>query len=102
MNRKYLVYGLVDPRNNELFYVGKSCSGLKQAKRHTEPWSLRDGNCAKCSRIEEILSEELRPTIVILRTCRNKHELQLAETVLICALSRSNNLLNDKLNRRKR
>lgn len=101
MTSKYLVYGLIDPRNHELFYVGKSCSGLEKAQRHTQPWSLRDSNPAKCAKIREILDAGFKPSIVVLRYCRNKYELQRAETVLICTLSRSNSLLNDKLNRRR-
>lgn len=38
---RFLVYGLVDPRNGEVRYVGKSVRGIGRAKHHAMPWSLR-------------------------------------------------------------
>lgn len=75
MISKYLVYALIDPRNHELFYVGKSCSELKKAQRHTQPRSLRDSHPMKCAKIQEILSAGFKPGIVILQCCRDKYEL---------------------------
>ncbi len=40
MNPKYLIYGLIDPRNGQLRYVGKSCIGTKRAKNHAYPGVL--------------------------------------------------------------
>ena len=41
MASKFIIYGLVDPRDGQLRYVGKSCSGLTRPKVHTEPRQLR-------------------------------------------------------------
>jgi hypothetical protein len=37
---KWLVYALVDPRNAELRYVGKSCQGMKRPRQHSAPKQL--------------------------------------------------------------
>ena len=29
---KFLVYGLIDPRNDQLRYIGKSCKGMRRAR----------------------------------------------------------------------
>lgn len=41
MLSNYLIYGLLDPRNREVRYVGKSCSGLRRPNRHRRPCELR-------------------------------------------------------------
>jgi hypothetical protein len=40
MASQHLIYGLVDPRDGHLRYVGKSCSGLKRASAHCYPSNL--------------------------------------------------------------
>lgn len=50
-NQNYYVYGLIDPRNNEVFYVGKGKGN--RYKSHLKS-SLKDDNFRKKNRIEEI------------------------------------------------
>jgi hypothetical protein len=41
MPGKFLIYGLVDPRDGQLRYVGKSCQGLARPKQHGRPYELK-------------------------------------------------------------
>lgn len=96
---KYIVYAVIDPRDGQTFYIGKSCSGTDTMKRHHRPSSLRDKNPRKNSKIQEILDVGMIPTYEILQICKNKRELALTETVLIRYFSKKFNLLNMVNNR---
>ena len=81
---KYIVYGLVDPRTDQLFYVGKSCSGTKQMRRHTQPWSLRSYNEEKNRLICEIMESGFDgPVYIILDTAKSRKELEMKERIHI-------------------
>jgi hypothetical protein len=41
VNSKFLVYGLIDPRDGQLRYIGKSCSGLRRPVSHGWPSALK-------------------------------------------------------------
>jgi hypothetical protein len=56
----YYVYAYVDPRNSEIFYVGKGCRA--RALAHLD----EAGETAKIRRIEEIQAANLQPCIDIL------------------------------------
>ncbi len=57
MARRFLIYGLVDPRTHELRYVGKSCKGMIRPKERHH---------AHCRNWEEnLLRQNLKPTIVV-------------------------------------
>ena len=77
---RYLIYGLIDPRNGELRYVGQSLRGLIRPKeRHyAHCWSWE----------ENLLKENLKPTIVILEELSEESQLNDAEISWI-ALKRS-------------
>lgn len=91
---KYIVYGLIDPRDDVLFYIGKSCCGTKSMKRHTQPHSLNSKtNLNKSARIREIMDEGLELTYIVLEECRNRQHVEMRERVLI-AEYRSNDILN--------
>ena len=85
MNKlKYIVYGLIDPRTDHLFYIGKSCSGTKQMQRHTQPWSLKASNDSKNQQILDIMSDEYDgPIYIILDTAKSRRELEMKERVYI-------------------
>ena len=42
MPSKFLIYGLVDPRDGQLRYVGKSTSGLRRPRSHWYPRVIRE------------------------------------------------------------
>lgn len=41
MASRFLIYGLVDPRTEQVRYIGKSCSGLTRPRNHALPSVLR-------------------------------------------------------------
>jgi len=99
---RFIVYGLVDPRNNELFYIGKSCAGLDKAKRHRRPESLRrGGNEEKCRLIAEIIAAGFTdgPIVIVLEECRSKRQVMERETIAIRAMRHM--LVNKQQVRRK-
>lgn len=64
MNKKvYYVYGLIDPRNNQYFYIGKGKG--KRFSSHLKPKRL-DFNYAKIERIKDIQKSGLEVKIEIL------------------------------------
>jgi hypothetical protein len=42
MSSKFIIYGLFDPRDGQLRYVGKSVIGLKRAREHAFPAHLKN------------------------------------------------------------
>ena len=81
---KYIVYGLIDPRTDQLFYIGKSCSGTKQMRRHTQPWSLKSCNEDKNRQLIEIMENGFDgPVYIILDTAKSRKELEMKERVHI-------------------
>lgn len=54
-NKDYYVYLLIDPRNNEVFYVGKGIH--ERAKQHQQEAQRTDKETDKLNRIKEILDE---------------------------------------------
>jgi hypothetical protein len=68
---RYYVYAYVDPRDSEIFYVGKGCRS--RALAHLD----EEGETAKIQRIREIKDADLEPRIDILA-----HGLANEETAL--------------------
>lgn len=75
---KYIVYKLIDPRNNEIRYIGKSEQGINRLKEHLKPSSLKN-NTHKDNWIKQLLSLGLKPEIEILEVCISPNELFEAE-----------------------
>lgn len=60
-----VVYGLIDPRNGQIRYVGKSTSGSRRPFQHGQPYSLKlPGH--KTNWLRQLAAEGLRPEVVIL------------------------------------
>lgn len=57
--KKYYVYDLIDPRNNQPFYVGKGQGGRMYNHVTMVRNSRRDHNTQKCEMIESIMNEGL-------------------------------------------
>ena len=72
LESQFIVYGLVDPRNDNIRYIGKSINGLKRPKEHSKPSNLKnDGNTRKANWIRSLLKLGLKPKISILYTLGN-------------------------------
>ncbi len=92
---QFLIYGLCDPRTEELRYIGRSSTGLRRAKFHSFPSTLiRDGNPHKVNWIRLLQSQGLQPKIVMLEKCASSSDLPEAERRLIAQHKASGRLLN--------
>ena len=68
MARKYLIYGLVDPRTDELRYIGRSSNGLERPRYHV--WYVKCGNYPLTTRcqawIKSLLNIDREPQFIVL------------------------------------
>jgi hypothetical protein len=98
--KPHVLYGLVDPRTGELFYIGRSKGGISKMVRHVQPAIMRrDRAKPKGERVLELSFLGLMPTFLILETHRSWDECRHRERVLIAELRNIYNLLNDEHNR---
>lgn len=77
---KYIIYALCDPRDNSVFYIGKSCSGKDKMLRHMRPSSLKESDSPKNRKIKEIIDAGYKPTAQVIDFAKSKRELFLLET----------------------
>lgn len=84
-NKQYYVYALIDPRDNEYFYIGKG-----KGNRYTSHSSYRDfdQNTLKNQRISEIENEFKRPIPEILFTDLDEETAFEVEAIIIYRLGR--------------
>mgnify|MGYP001589053757 CR=1 FL=1 len=72
MGLRHVIYGLTDPRTFELRYVGRSSSGLRRARGHSTPTSLRlHDHCHRW--IRELVEHGLRPIAAVVESCPDGH-----------------------------
>lgn len=73
---RFLIYGLVDPRTGHLRYVGKSTSGLKRPRMHTQPWALAHaGGSHRGCWFRSLVAEHLQPEVTILQEVTGSEDL---------------------------
>lgn len=60
------MYGLIDPRNGHLRYVGKSTSGLRRPFQHVQPYYLTKIRSHTANWCRALAAEGLRPDVEIL------------------------------------
>jgi group I intron endonuclease len=80
---KYIVYALVNPINHEVFYVGKSSSGLSRPKHHFIPSVLNKSNLPVHNKIKSLKNKGYEPYIEVIEDCNTEEELNIAETYYI-------------------
>ena len=78
----YYNYGLIDPRNGEMRYVGESKNLKQRLQRHCSPSKLKT-NSHKNNWIKQVLATGLRPEIILLETYDTEQEALDAEVELI-------------------
>jgi hypothetical protein len=78
MTSKFLIYGLIDPRTDEVRYIGKSTSGLNRPKQHTMP-SILKRTSHKTNWIRSLLVDGLVPIIRVLESFTDTECLEDAE-----------------------
>src|SRR5690554_6491925 len=89
--RDLLIYGLIDPRNNEIRYIGKSLYGLYRLKAHLAPSKLKIKS-KKNSWIKSLLKLGLVPHIIVLDRAENEKELDQKEIEHIAKYTNLTNL----------
>ena len=75
---QFLVYALVDPGTFRVRYIGKSCSGLKQPRRHFSPKSRRESN-HKARWVNSLSERGLAPKIAVLEKAEDAADLNFIE-----------------------
>lgn len=82
--RRFIVYGLRDPRTGEVRYVGKSINGTERPRQHVRASSLASSaSTYKNSWLKQLVGSGLKPEIVILQECQTSEELLGAEKAWI-------------------
>ena len=74
---RHLIYGLIDPRDGQLRYVGKSCEGLKRPRAHARRLKWDRGHCRNW--VKGLVDLGLKPDIEVLETCDSPKALIEAE-----------------------
>lgn len=78
MPGRYFIYGLKDPRTDQVRYIGKSETGLTRPNNHTSPSFLKR-RCRKSSWLLSLLRSNFRPSIVILEEAEDRADLNSME-----------------------
>lgn len=100
--KKYVIYGLTDPRDGLIYYVGQSSCGLARAKRHRTPTALKhDGDTLKTRWIRDLLQKGLEYGFKLLEQTR-KIDLGLRERAWIDKLRREGHPLTNSISMRRR
>ena len=73
-DKRKIIYGLIDPRDSQLKYIGKSVSGINRPRQHTKPSNL-NRDTPKINWIKELLSLNIKPEIIIIEECCSNEEL---------------------------
>lgn len=80
---KFIVYCLIDPRNGEVRYVGKSSSGLRRPGRHQTSGGRR-GETHNKAWLRQMWDDGARvPMILVLEECDSDAQVLSREIVLI-------------------
>lgn len=79
------VYGLVDPRTDEIRYVGQTINGMDRATAHWRRKNIREHKDLCHTWIRKLLSIDLVPEVVILEEC-SAEELNMNEMFWISSI----------------
>src|SRR5438105_11913465 len=74
----FIIYGLIDPRDGQLRYVGKSVSGMNRPKAHMQHVFLQS-NTHKVNWIRQLKALGLQYGIVVIQSLDDKEMLSQAE-----------------------
>ena len=80
---KFLVYGLIDPRDGQLRYVGKSTSGLARPRQHVQPAFLKRDRRHKGNWVRSLVALGMRPEVEVLEVHESAETLAEAECFYI-------------------
>jgi len=81
---RFVVYGLFDPRTNELRYIGKTINPERRREGHLKPCYLnRSPRNHRAQWIKSLLAEGLEPIFRVLLACASADDLYAAEQRMI-------------------
>ncbi len=66
------IYGLIDPRDNKLKYVGATTTGDRRYYQHCQIYYLKKSTL-KNNWIKSLLSQNLKPNLHIIQFCEKEH-----------------------------
>jgi hypothetical protein len=75
----FIIYGLIDPRDGVIKYVGKSTTGLNRIRQHSEFARLKKEKTPKSYWIKKLISLGLKPIGTVLSSHSSPEELMKAE-----------------------
>jgi hypothetical protein len=76
---KFLIYGLLDPRTNEVRYIGKSATGMKRPNLHRKPSCLAKDRTHKAHWIRALQKAGMTYKVEVLEYVGTRVELNTAE-----------------------
>jgi len=79
LSSKNITYGLLDPRDNRLRYVGQSSIGLERPQKHWKHKKLRERKDHCHNWIRLIIADGLLPEVVIIEELDDRLKLNKAE-----------------------
>lgn len=86
--KEFLIYALVDPRDDLIRYVGQSAIGIQRARQHLEPSELKL-DTYKVRWIKTLLRLSMKPQIKVLERVNSVNELNPAEIKWIAEVKRT-------------
>lgn len=92
-----IIYGLVDPRTDQVRYIGQSARGLDRPRQHLTASSYEGQSSYHFPVyvwIRKLLRLDLQPEIVILKSVEKREELNQAERDLIAQYRKLGRLFN--------
>ena len=93
-----MIYGLVDPRNGQLRYVGKSTIGIARPRQHRRPYRLKTDYTWKANWIRKLLELGLDYNIVIIQEFDGAEILDKAEIFWIAYFRKMGFILTNLTN----
>lgn len=86
-DKRFIIYFLIDPRTNEVRYVGKSTKGRQRYKDHIRSFeSKREEHFHKSRWMKELKNLNLQPIFELVEIYKTKEELSEAEQFYISYL----------------
>lgn len=89
------IYGLIDPENNEIFYIGKTVNPKYRLSGHISPSNLKKkSNCIY--RLNSIIKKGFKPKLLILAKCKFENINKFEKRYITKYRKLNKNLTNER------
>lgn len=95
VDSQFLIYGLVDPRNSQLRYIGQSSTSLDRPSRHWRTKRFREANDHCHCWVRNVLSSGQKPSIVVIQVFDDFEILNDAEIFWIAYFRKAGHRLTN-------